>query len=149
MTSEYFMKEALKEAQKAYKKKETPIGAVAVYHNKIIARAHNQRETKRNAISHAEVLVINRACKKLKSWRLDEVIIYVTLEPCIMCAGAMIQARIKEVVYGAKNLRFGAHTGPLNLFNAEYNHFVQIQSGVLESECKTILSNFFKELRNK
>ncbi len=149
MNHEYFMQEALKEAKKAYQRNETPIGAVAVYQNRIIARAYNRRENQQDATSHAELLVIRKACKKLKSWRLEEVSIYVTLEPCVMCAGAMIQARVKNVFYGAKNARFGAHTGALNLFEVNFNHHVDITGGVLEEECASLLSSFFKNLRNK
>ncbi len=149
MTAEDFMKEALKEAHKAYQKGETPIGAVAVYHNKIIARGYNQREKKESVLSHAELIVLKKACKKLKSWRLEEVEIYVTLEPCIMCAGAMIQARIPSLIYGAKNSRFGAHTGPMNLFSGAYNHNVTVRGGVLEEECSFLLTSFFKDLRKK
>ena len=149
MKHEYFMQEALKEAKKAYQQKETPIGAVAVYQNEIIARAYNKRETKQDATSHAELLVIQKACKKLKSWRLEGVTIYVTLEPCVMCAGAMIQARVDQVYYGAKNPRFGAHAGALNVFEVSFNHSVNVTGGILEEECSRLLSSFFKDLRSK
>lgn len=149
MKHEYFMKEALKEAKKAYAKGETPIGAVAVYEDKIIARAYNQRESKQDALLHAELQVIQRACKKLGSWRLENVSIYVTLEPCVMCAGAMIQARVENVFYGAKNDRFGAHHGAINLFEVPFNHFVYVEGGILEEECSRLISSFFKELRLK
>ena len=149
MMHEYFMKEALKEAQKAYLKNETPIGAVAVYEDKIIARAHNLRETKQDSTMHAELQVVQKACKKLGTWRLEDVSIYVTLEPCVMCAGAMIQARVKNVFYGAKNDRFGAHQGAINLFGAPSNHQVNVISGILEEECSSLISSFFKELRLK
>lgn len=149
ISHEYFMLEALKEAKKAYTKKETPIGAVAVYENKIIARAYNKRETKQNALEHAELQVIRMACKKLRSWRLEKVSIYVTLEPCVMCAGAMIQAKVGSVYYGAKNNRFGVHQGIINLFQLPFNHYVHIEGGVLEEECSTLISSFFKELRLK
>ncbi len=147
--TEKFMKEALKEAYKAYHKNETPIGAVAVYQNKIIARAHNLRETKQNTLMHAELQVIEKACKRLGTWRLEEVSIYVTLEPCVMCAGAMIQARVENVFYGAKNNRYGAHQGAIHLFDADWNHRIHIQGGILEEECSTALTTFFKELRNR
>lgn len=148
MNHEYFMREALREADKAYLKKETPIGAVAVYDNKIIARAHNLRESKQNALLHAEIQVIDKACKKLGTWRLEEVSIYVTLEPCVMCAGAMIQARVKNVYYGAKNDRFGAHQGAIRLFDVPFNHPIHIEGGILEEECSSKISAFFKNLRS-
>ncbi len=148
MSHEYFMREALREADKAYLKKETPIGAVAVYDNKIIARAHNLRESKQNALLHAEIQVIDKACKKLGTWRLEEVSIYVTLEPCVMCAGAMIQARVKNVYYGAKNDRFGAHQGAIRLFDVPFNHPIHIEGGILEEECSSKISAFFKNLRS-
>lgn len=143
------MAEALKEANKAYLKKETPIGAIAVYNDKIIARAHNLRETKQNTLMHAELQVIQKACRKLGTWRLEGVSIYVTLEPCVMCAGAMIQARVENVFYGAKNARYGAHQGAIHLFDAGWNHRVHIEGGILEEKCSNLLSSFFKELRNK
>ena len=142
------MNEALKEARKSFKKGETPIGAVIVYKNEIIARAHNLRESKKDVTYHAEVLAIKKACKKLKSWRLEDCDIYVTLEPCIMCAGAIIQSRMRGCYYGAKNDRFGAHTGPLNLFEAKYNHKVEVKGGILKEQCSKLMSSFFKEIRN-
>lgn len=149
MTDQEYMQEALKEAKKAYKKNETPIGAIAVWNDEIIARAYNLRETKQDATKHAEIQLIQKVCAKLGTWRLDEVTIYVTLEPCVMCAGAMIQSRVKKVIYGAKNERFGVHQGPINLFDVNFNHRVEVQGGVLEEECSTLLSGFFKHLRNK
>lgn len=149
MNHEIFMKEALKEAQKAYEKQETPIGAVAVYEGKIIARAHNLRETKQDATMHAELQVIQKACKKLGIWRLENVSIYVTLEPCVMCAGALIQARVEHVYYGAKNDRFGAHQGAIRLFDVDFNHHIPVEGGILEEECSSLISAFFKELRIK
>ena len=145
----YYMNEALKEAIKSYKKGETPIGAVIVYDGKIIARAHNLRETKNNSLYHAEVLAIEKACKKIGSWRLEECDLYVTLEPCVMCAGAMIQSRIRKCYYGAKNDRFGVHQGPINLFDVNFNHKVNIEGGILSEQCSKIISDFFKELRSK
>ena len=143
------MKEALKEARKAYRQEETPIGAVAVYDGKIIARAHNQRQQKQDTTMHAELQVIKKACKRLNSWRLEEVTLYVTLEPCVMCAGAIIQARIPQVYYGAKNNRFGAHQGAIHLFDVPFNHQVEVTGGILEEECSQCISDFFKELREK
>lgn len=142
-----YMKEALRQAKKAYQMGEIPVGAVIVYEDKIIARAYNKRETSQNSVAHAEILAIEKACKKLGSWRLEECTLYVTLEPCVMCAGAMIQSRIKEVYYGARNERFGVHQGPIHLFDIPFNHQVQVHSGILEEECSSLISNFFKDLR--
>ena len=147
--NEKYMKLALKEAKKAYDKFETPIGAVIVLNDKVIAKAHNLRETKQNTLAHAESLVISKACKKLGSWRLEDCDLYVTLEPCVMCSGAIIQSRIKNVYYGAKNKRFGCHDSKINLFDVEFNHKVNIVGGILEEECSKLITNFFKELRDK
>ncbi len=144
----YFMKEALKQAKKAYAIGEIPVGAVIVYQDKIIARAYNQREKKQDTCAHAELLAIHKACKALGSWRLEDCSLYVTLEPCPMCAGAIIQSRIKDVYYGAKNSRFGAHVGAVHLFDIPFNHRVHVQGGILEEECSSFISNFFSELRN-
>ena len=144
-----YMKMALKEAKKALKKNEVPIGAVIVRDDKVIARAHNLRETNNLATSHAEILAIQKANKKLKSWRLDSCTLYVTIEPCPMCAGAIIQSRIKEVVYGARDLKAGAHSSVLNLFEFPFNHKVNVKSGILEVESANIISQFFKGLRKK
>lgn len=148
MMNEIFMKEALKQASKAYAIGEIPVGAVLVYQNKIIAKAYNKREQKQDATAHAELLVIQKACKVLQSWRLEDCSLYVTLEPCAMCAGAIIQARIKNVFYGAKNERFGVHQGPVNLFDVPFNHQVEVKGGILEEECSELISKFFKNLRN-
>ena len=148
MTNEQLMEEALKEAKKAYDKNETPIGAIAVYEGKIIARAHNLRESKQDSTMHAEIQVIKKACSKLGTWRLEDVTIFVTLEPCVMCAGAIIQSRIKKVVYGAKNDRFGVHQGAIRLFDVDFNHRVEVEGGVLKEKCSSMLSSFFKHLRN-
>ena len=146
---EYFMKEALLEASKSFEKDETPIGAVIVYNDEIIARAHNLRETNQDSTCHAEILAIKEACKKIGSWRLEECDIYVTLEPCVMCAGAIIQSRMKNCFYGAKNDRFGVHQGPINLFDVNFNHKVNVEGGILEEECSKMISEFFKKLRNR
>ncbi len=140
---------ALKEARKALKKNEVPIGAVIVRDNKVIAKAHNLREKNNLATSHAEILVIQKANKKLKSWRLDSCTLYVTIEPCPMCAGAIIQSRIKNVVYGARDLKAGAHASVLNLFELPFNHKVSVEFGVMEEESADIIKQFFKKLRNK
>lgn len=145
---DFFMKEALKEAKKAYKCKEAPIGAVVVYKNKIIARGYNLREKKNNAIMHAEIVAINKACRKLKSWRLEDCELYVTLEPCPMCAGAIIQSRIKKVFFGAYDKKAGCAGTIFNLFErGKFNHDVEVRGGLLQDECAEILKTFFKELR--
>lgn len=143
------MKMALNEASKAFKKNEVPIGAVIVRDNKVIAKAHNLRVKNNLTTSHAEILAIEKANKKLKSWRLDSCTLYVTIEPCPMCAGAIIQSRMKEVVYGARDLKAGAHASVLNLFELPFNHKVNVQFGILEEECSNIISKFFKKLRKK
>lgn len=144
---ENFMLEALKEAKKAAKKKEVPVGCVIVKNNKIIARAHNTREKSQNTIAHAEILAIQKACKKLKSWRLVNCDIYVTLEPCSMCSGAIIQSRIKNLIYGANDHKTGAAGSVLNLFEFEFNHKVNVVSSILKNECEYELQTFFKSLR--
>ncbi len=145
---EFFMREALEEAKKAYKRKEVPIGAVVVYKNKIIARGYNLRESKRNSLLHAEIIAISKACKKLKSWRLEECDLYVTLEPCPMCAGAIIQSRIKNIFFGAYDGKAGCIESKVQLFKSGlFNHDVNVVGGVLESECSQLLKDFFSELR--
>ncbi len=145
---EKFMNEAIKEAKKALKIGEVPVGAVIVKDGKIIARAYNKKETKKDSTKHAEIIAINKASKKLGAWRLNDCDMYVTLEPCAMCAGAIIQARIKNVYYGAKDEKNGACESILNLFeNYKFNYHVNVQSGICETECSQILKNFFKELR--
>ena len=141
------MKLALKEANKAFKKKEVPIGAVIVQDNKVIAKAHNLRVKNNLTTSHAEILAIQKANKKLKSWRLDRCTLYVTIEPCPMCAGAIIQSRMKNVVYGAKDVKAGCHESIVRLFDKSFNHKVNIIGGVLENECSEILTNFFKKIK--
>ena len=145
---EYFMKQAIKEAEKAYKKLEVPVGAVIVKEGKIIARAHNQKETKTDTTKHAEILAIQKASKKLKSWRLIDCEMYVTLEPCTMCAGAIINSRIKKVYIGTMDEKTGAVGSVFNLFNDyTFNHKVENENGILKNECENILKQFFKELR--
>ena len=145
---ENFMKEALKEAKKAYRKGETPIGAVIVKDGKIVARGHNKRETKRNALCHAEIIAINKACRKLGGWRLFQCDMYVTLEPCLMCAGAIVQSRIKNLYFGAYDKKGGA-VGSLIDIPAlpDITQRVETMGGILEDECSSILKDFFKELR--
>ena len=145
---ERFMKEALKEAKKAYNKLEIPVGAVIVKDGKIIARAHNQKETKLDTTKHAEILAIQKASKKLGSWRLIGCEMYVTLEPCPMCAGAIINSRIKNVYIGTMDEKTGAAGSKLNLFkDYTFNHKVNLETGVLKQKCEKILKDFFKELR--
>lgn len=147
-TKEYFMKEALKEAEKAYNKLEVPVGAVIVKDGKIIARAHNKKETKTDTTKHAEITAIQKASKKLKSWRLIDCEMYVTLEPCTMCAGAIINSRIKKVYIGAMDEKTGAVGSVLNLFeNYKFNHKPESETGILKEDCEEILKRFFKELR--
>ena len=144
----YYMNQALKEAEKAYQKLEVPVGAVIVKDGKIIARAHNQKETKTDTTKHAEILAIQKASKKLKSWRLIDCEMYVTLEPCSMCAGAMINSRIKKVYIGAMDEKTGAVGSVLNLFeDYTFNHRVEVETGIMEKECQETLKRFFKELR--
>lgn len=145
---EKFMKEALKEAKKAYKKLEIPVGAVIVKDGEIIARAHNIKEQKKDTTKHAEILVIQKASKKLDSWRLSDCEMYVTLEPCAMCAGALIQSRVKKVYIGTMDEKTGACGSVLNLLgNYKFNHIVEVETGICKDECENILKDFFKELR--
>lgn len=148
-TDEKFMKKALLEAEKAVLEDEVPVGAVAVLDGKIIARAHNNRERTQNAINHAEMLVIQKACKKLGSWRLDGVTLYVTIEPCPMCMGAIINARVPRVVYGARDKKAGCCGTLYDLNEGKFNHTTQITQGVLEDECGGIIRRYFEEKRRK
>ena len=147
--NEIYMKEALRQAKKAYDIDESPIGAVIVHNDQIIARGYNKRETKRNGLCHAEIIAINKACKKLGGWRLPECDIYVTLEPCPMCAGAIIQSRINNLYFGAYDKKAGCCTSLINLFDIDFNHKVNVSGGYMIDECSLILSDFFKKLRNK
>lgn len=145
---EKFMKAALKEAKKAYDKLEVPVGAVIVKDGKIIARAHNLKETKYDTTKHAEILAIQKASKKLNSWRLIDCEMYVTLEPCSMCAGALINSRIKKVYIGASDQKTGAVGSVFNLLeDYTFNHKVEYEKGVMQEECENILKEFFKKLR--
>ena len=144
------MREALKQAMRAYKQEEVPIGCVIVYDGKIIARAYNKRNMKRNPLAHAEILAINKAAKVLEDWRLEQCTMYITLEPCQMCAGAIVQARIPKVVIGSMNPKAGCAGSVLNLLDiAKFNHQVEIVKGVMEEECTKMLQDFFKQLRQK
>ena len=143
-----FMKQALKEAKKAYEKLEVPVGAVIVKDGKIIAKAHNLKETKTDTTKHAEILAIQKASKKLESWRLLDCEMYITLEPCSMCAGAIINSRIKKIYIGALDEKTGAAGSVLNLFeDYKFNHKVEVEKGVMQEECENILKDFFKILR--
>lgn len=147
---EKFMKIALKEAKLAYDKEEVPVGAVIVKDDKVIAKAHNLKETSGNATSHAEILAIQKACKKLGSWRLTDCSMYVTLEPCSMCAGALINARIKKLYIGTNDPKTGACGSKINLLeDVKFNHVVEVERGILQNECEKILKDFFKFLRER
>ncbi|MCX7746025.1 MAG: tRNA adenosine(34) deaminase TadA [Clostridia bacterium] len=149
-THEWFMNEALKEAQKAYVKDETPVGAVIVKDGKIIARGHNEKELKTDPTLHAEMTAIRKACKKLGSWRLNDCDMYVTLEPCAMCAGAIIQARVGKLYIGTPDPKAGAVGSVINVLGVErFNHKVEVVEGILQDECSMILKSFFKELRTR
>lgn len=148
-SDEYFMREAMREASLAEAEDEVPIGAVAVKDGKIIARAYNTRERSRCATHHAEILAIERACASLGGWRLPGVTLYVTLEPCAMCAGAIINARIPRVVYGASDLRFGALGSLVDLSEIPFNHKPEVSRGILKEECADMLSLYFKRKRKQ
>lgn len=140
--NEKYMYEALKEAKKAYKKGEVPVGAIIVKNNRVIARSYNKKETKNNAIMHAELDVIKKACNKLNTWHLDDCTLYTTLEPCLMCIGAIIQSRISSLYYSSSNINFGE----INILK-KYNKKITITNGILEKETSELLKNFFKEKR--
>ncbi len=147
---EKYMKLALKEATKAREKLEVPVGVIIVKNGKIIARAHNLRETKNSVLAHAEILAIEKATKKLNSWRLDGCEMYITLEPCLMCVGAIMNARIKKIYIGALEPRTGAVCSKLNLLESYYyNHVVEHEEGILEMQCTEIIKTFFVELRKR
>lgn len=145
---EKYMKAAIREAKKAYALGEVPIGCVIVYEGKIIGRGYNRRNTDKNTLAHAEITAINKASKKIGDWRLEGCTLYVTLEPCQMCAGAIVQARIDEVVMACMNPKAGCGGSVLNILEMpEFNHQVKVTRGVLEEECSEMLKSFFKELR--
>ncbi len=147
-TDEKYMKAALQQAKKAYQIGEVPIGCVIVYQDRIIARGYNRRNTDKNTLSHAEITAINRASKKMGDWRLEGCTMYVTLEPCQMCAGATVQSRMDKVVIGSMSPKAGCAGSVLNILQMEaFNHQVEIVSGVLEEECSKLLSDFFVDLR--
>lgn len=148
-SDEYYMNLALKEARKASLIDEVPVGAVIVYNDKVIARAHNTREKTNDPTSHAEINAIRKACKKIGSWRLVDCTIYVTIEPCSMCAGAILWTRMKRIVYGAEDLKGGAIKSSYNLFEQKgINHIPSISGGVLADECAIIIKDYFKIKRS-
>ena len=145
---EKYMKIALKEAQKACEKLEVPVGCIIVKDGKIIAKAHNLKETKYDTTKHAEILAIQKASKKLESWRLLDCEMYVTLEPCSMCAGAIINARMKKIYIGTLDEKTGAAGSVLNLFeDYKFNHEVEVEKGIMKEQCESMLKDFFKNLR--
>lgn len=147
---EYYMKLAIEEAKKAERIGEVPIGAVIVQDGRVIARAHNLRETEQRAIAHAEVLAIDEACRVTGSWRLERAVLYVTLEPCAMCAGAIVLSRIERVVFGANDPKGGCAGTLMNLLQeSRFNHQAEVASGVLAEECGALLSGFFRRLREQ
>lgn len=145
----FFMKQAIAEAEKAFTDGEVPVGAVIVKDGEIIASGRNKRENGKNALYHAEIEAIDNACKALGGWRLIGCSMYVTLEPCPMCAGAIINSRIEKVVFGAYDIKAGSVASVTELFSLPYNHKPQVTGGIMEDECKNLLSSFFKQLRNK
>ena len=147
---EKFMKAAIAQAKKAYALGEVPIGCVIVYEGKIIGRGYNRRTIDKNTIAHAEMIAIKKASKKMDDWRLEDCTMYVTLEPCQMCSGAIVQSRMKKVVIGCMNPKAGCAGSILNLLQMEeFNHQVELETGVLEEECSRMMTNFFRELREK
>ena len=148
MTDDFFMREALTEARRAYEANEVPIGCVIVQQDVIIARGYNTRNTQGNALAHAEIIAIHTACQTLGDWRLEDCTLYVTIEPCPMCAGAIIQARIPRVVYGATNPKAGCAGSVLDILNEpRFNHQPQVIAGVLAEECGSLMSEFFAKRR--
>ncbi len=148
---ERFMKEALKQAKKGFDKGECPIGCVIVKDGKVLVRSHNMKLTKCNPILHAEVVAIDKACRKIGDWRLNDCDMYVTLEPCTMCSGAIVQSRIRKVYFGAYEPKSGAVCSCNDIFNVEHghNHKVEFEGGILEEECSLLMKAFFKKLRDR
>ncbi len=149
MEKELLMREALKLAKLSFDEGEVPVGAVVTLDGEIVGRGRNRRETAKNALAHAEIEAINDACKALGGWRLWQCEMYVTLEPCPMCAGAIINSRIKKITFGAYDKKAGSCSSVINLFDLPYNHKPEIEGGFMQEECAEILSRFFKELRTK
>lgn len=149
-TDEKYMKAAITQAKRAYLREETPIGCVIVFEDKIIARGYNKRNWKKNTLAHAEILAINKASRVLGDWRLEGCTMYVTLEPCPMCAGAIVQARIPRVVIGSMNPKAGCAGSVMNLLQVSgFNHQVELTTGVLGEECSQLMTSFFRELRER
>ncbi|HEC77898.1 MAG TPA: tRNA adenosine(34) deaminase TadA [candidate division WOR-3 bacterium] len=150
MTYEFFMKEALKEAERAFNEKEVPIGAVAVFKNQIIGRGHNQTERLQDPTAHAEMIAITAAANSLNSWRLQEVDIYATIEPCIMCAGALVLARVRRIVFGARDEKFGGCGSIFNVVQEKrLNHRIEIVEGVLQRQAAALIREFFQKRRKE
>lgn len=150
MDYEGYMAEAIAEAKKANSINEVPIGAVIVYQNKIIARGYNRRNSLKNSLAHAEIIAIDEASKYIADWRLENCDIYITLEPCSMCAGAILQSRMSKVIFGARNPKAGCAGSVVNILQTDgFNHRVEIVSGILENECSNMMTEFFKQFRNK
>ncbi len=150
LKKEKFMKEAIKQAKKAYDKEEIPVGAVIVKDGKIIARGYNKKEEKKDTTQHAEIIAIQKASRKIGAWRLQDCEMYVTLEPCAMCTGALIQARLKRVYIGTMDPKTGACGSVLNLLeDYKFNHKVEVETNIMQKECEKILKDFFKYLRRK
>lgn len=147
---EKYMREALRQAKKAYRLEETPIGCVIVHEGKIIGRGYNRRNTDKSPLAHAEITAIKKASRKLGDWRLEGCTLYVTLEPCQMCAGAIVQSRVERVVVGCMNLKAGCAGSILNLLDVkEFNHQAELVTGVLKEECSALMTGFFRELRER
>ena len=149
MNDEFYMKEALREAQKAYEKDEVPIGAVAVYKNQIIGRGHNQTELLKDPTAHAEILAITAAANALSSWRLNDVQMFVTVEPCIMCSGALVLARVKRIIFGARDEKFGGCGSIFNIVEEKLNHKIKVTAGVMDKEAAALMKSFFASKRKK
>ena len=150
MDHEMYMKEAYRLAKKAYRQEETPIGCVIVRDDRIIGKGYNRRNKKKNSLAHAEIMAISQACKKVGDWRLEDCTMYVTLEPCPMCAGAIVQARMPRVVIGARNPKAGCAGSVINILDMDgFNHRVELVDGVMREECEQLMTGFFRELREK
>ncbi len=150
MDNEFFMNEALKEAQKAYEADEVPIGAVAVYKNQIIGRGHNRIEQLQDSTAHAEIIAITAAANALGSWRLENVDVYTTIEPCIMCAGALVLARVKRIFFGARDEKFGGCGSVFNIANEQkLNHQIEVTEGLLKEQAASLMKEFFEKKRKK
>lgn len=146
---EKYMKLAIKEATKARSKEEVPIGAIIVKNGEVISRGYNLRESKQNSLKHAEIVAIDKACKRLANFRLEDCELYVTVEPCLMCAGAIVQSRIKKVYFGTRDEKYGAVTSVTKAFEIKSNHKVEFEEGICKEECEKLMKDFFKEIRER